>query len=201
MEDACNPSSPPSFRNKIKDSLCFSCCFRRRDGGGHFSIHHCPPSPSDDSPAVVWVKPHDHSLLEIKDKCRAMLGLAGAKHRRHSSVEFRYDPLSYAMNFEDGFDCDDEAPLRNFAARLPPPPVPSAVSWKRSPLLLRKTESARGCCFALNGFWFVNIISLFCYRNLLRLTLMLINFGEFIAFCLWMLLSNSGSEGYTKLLQ
>ncbi|KAG6424203.1 hypothetical protein SASPL_114617 [Salvia splendens] len=131
MKDDYNPPPPPSFKHKLKESLCFSCCFGRRNDS-HFSLHHSPPSPSDDNPEVVWIKakgPHDHSLSEIKDKCRTILGLPGAKHKRQASVEFRYDPLSYAMNFEDGFDCDDEAPLRNFSARLPPsPPVSSTLS-------------------------------------------------------------------------
>lgn len=134
MEDDANPPSPPSLKHKLKQSLCFSCCFRRRHGQGHhLPLHHSPPSPSDNNPTVIWFKtkgPHDHSLLEIKEKCRTMLGFSGVKHKRHSSAEFRYDPLSYALNFEDGFDYDDdEAPLKNFSARLPPsPPLTAAVT-------------------------------------------------------------------------
>lgn len=131
MDDDSSPPSPLSFKHKLKESLCFSCCFRRRNGS-HLPLHRPLPSPSDDNPAVIWIKtkePHDHSLSEIKDKCRTMLGFPAAKHKRQSSVEFRYDPLSYALNFEDGFDCDDEAPLKSFSARLPPsPPIPAAVS-------------------------------------------------------------------------
>ncbi|KAH6819185.1 hypothetical protein C2S51_002788 [Perilla frutescens var. frutescens] len=131
MENDSNPPSPHSFKHKLKNSLCFSCCFRRHRGSDHLPFHHSLSSPSDDNPPVVWIKtkgPHDHSLSEIKEKCRTVLGFPGAKHKRHSSVEFRYDPLSYALNFEDGFDYDDEAPLKNFSARLPPsPPIPAAV--------------------------------------------------------------------------
>ncbi|KAI3446818.1 hypothetical protein Pfo_003483 [Paulownia fortunei] len=56
--------------------------------------------PSDDNPTLIWVKtkgPHDHSLSEIKEKCRTMLGFSGVKHKRHSSVEFRYDPLIHGV--------------------------------------------------------------------------------------------------------
>ncbi|KAG8367518.1 hypothetical protein BUALT_Bualt16G0080200 [Buddleja alternifolia] len=115
-----------SLKHKLKQSLCFSCCFPRR--------YHSPPlSASDDNPPLIWVKPHhhDHSLSEIKEKCRSMLGISATKHhKRHSSTtDFRYDPLSYALNFEDAFEFDDEAPLKNFSARLPPsPPVTAAVS-------------------------------------------------------------------------
>ncbi|KAL0337597.1 UNVERIFIED_CONTAM: hypothetical protein Scaly_2034800 [Sesamum calycinum] len=127
MEDY---SNPPSLRHKLKQSLCFSCCFRRRSRPP--PPLDSPTSPSDDNPALIWVKtegPHDHSLSEIKDKCRSLLGLSGVNHKRYSSADFRYDPLSYALNFEDGFESDDAAPLKTFSARLPPsPPLPAAVS-------------------------------------------------------------------------
>ncbi|PIN08647.1 hypothetical protein CDL12_18775 [Handroanthus impetiginosus] len=120
MDDYANPPSPSSFKDKLKQSLCFSCCFRRRHRLHEHLALQSPPLPSGDS--------QDYSLSEIKEKCRSMLGISG-RHKRHSpAAEFRYDPLSYALNFEDGFDFDDEAPLRNFSARLPPsPPVPTAV--------------------------------------------------------------------------
>lgn len=126
-------SSPPSFKTKLKHSLLFSCCFRRR----RRQVLDSPPPPStvtassDDKPTVIWLKKkvasHDFKD-EIKDKCITVFSRIGnassGKHKRHSSAEFRYDPLSYSLNFEDGFDCDDEAPLRNFSSRLPPSPPP-----------------------------------------------------------------------------
>lgn len=69
---------------------------------------------------------------DIKDKCMTVFSRIGngsitGKHRKHYSAEFRYDPLSYSLNFEDGFDADDEAPLRSFSSRLPPSPPPPPV--------------------------------------------------------------------------
>ncbi|KAL2458007.1 hypothetical protein Adt_46117 [Abeliophyllum distichum] len=121
----------PSLKNKLKQSLCFSCCFRRcRHHSHHHPLNSLPPPcfVSDDKPTVIWIKtkvPHDQTLSDIKVKCRNMLGFSGTKHKRYSSAEFRYDPLSYALNFEDGCDDDgNEVPLRNFTARLPAsPPV------------------------------------------------------------------------------
>uniref|UniRef100_A0ACD5UJX8 Uncharacterized protein n=1 Tax=Avena sativa TaxID=4498 RepID=A0ACD5UJX8_AVESA len=49
--------------------------------------------------------------------------------------EFRYDPLSYALNFDEGAGSDDSDEgadaaaafrYRNFNSRLPPSPVPAA---------------------------------------------------------------------------
>lgn len=126
-------SSPPSFKTKLKHSLLFSCCFRRHR---RQVLDSPPPSStvtasSDDKPTVIWLKKKvaSHEFKdEIKDKCITVFSRIGnasrGKHKRHSSAEFRYDPLSYSLNFEDGFDCDDEAPLRNFSSRLPPSPPP-----------------------------------------------------------------------------
>ncbi|CAA2952901.1 Hypothetical predicted protein [Olea europaea subsp. europaea] len=116
----------PSLKNKLKQSLCFSCCFGRRRGH-HHPLNSLPPSSfvSDDKPKVIWIEPKgqpDLFLSDVKMKCRTMLGFSGTKHKRYSSAEFRYDPLSYALNFEDGCDDDDEVPLRNFTARLPASP-------------------------------------------------------------------------------
>ncbi|KAF7104591.1 hypothetical protein CFC21_105481 [Triticum aestivum] len=53
--------------------------------------------------------------------------------RRVAAVgEFRYDPLSYALNFDDGASVDgteaEDAAFRhrNFNSRLPPSPVPAS---------------------------------------------------------------------------
>ncbi|XP_022732403.1 kininogen-1 [Durio zibethinus] len=87
---------------------------------------------------------------EFKDKCRNLInrighgpghrhsrslshsnghGYQGYNHghgRRHSA-DFRYDPSSYALNFDEGSDDSqlDGFPFRNFSARLPPSPTSS----------------------------------------------------------------------------
>lgn len=130
-DDKYIPVSPPSFKTKLKHSFCFYCCLRRRHNGRHShrqvldSPPGPPPPPSDDRPTLLWLKtraPHDLKD-DIKDKCMTIFGRGGngsRRQRRHPSAEFRYDPLSYSLNFEDGFDDGDEYPLRNFSARLPP---------------------------------------------------------------------------------
>ncbi|KAK6162044.1 hypothetical protein DH2020_001885 [Rehmannia glutinosa] len=43
-----------------------------------------------------------------------------ARHRRHASADFSYDPLSYALNFDDDASSSyDEFHAMNFSARLP----------------------------------------------------------------------------------
>ncbi|KAG5593995.1 hypothetical protein H5410_035227 [Solanum commersonii] len=126
------PTSPPSLKQKLKNSLCFSFCFTHRNtttttATQLYSLDYHPPPPrppssSDENPSLIWIKP------DIKDKCRTIFNFIsngngnGNRHKRHSSAEFRYDPLSYSLNFED------EAPLTNFSSRLPqspsPPPPP-----------------------------------------------------------------------------
>lgn len=119
-------TSPPNLKQKLKNSLCLSCCFPHRRPPP-------PPSSSDENPALIWVNNEESSnLLKLKDKVLNVLNFVGTgsnRHKRHASTEFRYDPMSYSLNFEDGFDDDSEeiAPLRNFSSRLPPsPPVKSS---------------------------------------------------------------------------
>ena len=133
MED--EQSISPSFKNKLKQTLCLSCCFHnsRRETLGSSS------SSSDDRPTLVrapsvWLKSRVHELPEIGDKCRHLFHRIGRHHhhRRHSSSsDFRYDPLSYALNFDDSHL--DEAPLRNFSARVPATPPPEEADGLVNP--------------------------------------------------------------------
>ncbi|KAG8070051.1 hypothetical protein GUJ93_ZPchr0006g42991 [Zizania palustris] len=66
------------------------------------------------------------------------LGDAVVQWRRRVGApgEFRYDPLSYALNFDEGADDEYEGVdhraggllYRSFSSRLPPSPPPAAVS-------------------------------------------------------------------------
>ncbi|OWM71130.1 hypothetical protein CDL15_Pgr011257 [Punica granatum] len=98
-------SSAPSLRHR------HLCCF---SAGGDES------SPTGCS----WLRSKAQNLPEIRDRCRRLIGRS---HRKagHGSPEFRYDPLSYALNFEDSWnreDQDEESPRSNFLARLPATP-------------------------------------------------------------------------------
>ncbi|KAM3321419.1 hypothetical protein P3S67_008621 [Capsicum chacoense] len=111
-------SPPSSLKQTLRNSICFSCCFP----------HRRPPPPppqqppsSDQNPALIWVNSEESSL---KNKVLGIFSFSN-RHKRHSSTDqFRYDPLSYSLNFEDGFDDDEQeaAPLRNFSSRLPNSP-------------------------------------------------------------------------------
>ncbi|KAI8570539.1 hypothetical protein RHMOL_Rhmol01G0042200 [Rhododendron molle] len=102
MEEQSNKS--PSLRNKLRQTLCLSNCFPKND---------------------------NHRREALENKCRDLINRIGRHlQRRHCSMaDFKYDPLSYALNFDEGdFNEDYErlaeaAPRRKFSARvsaLPP---------------------------------------------------------------------------------
>ncbi|KAJ4709674.1 Interleukin-2 receptor subunit beta like [Melia azedarach] len=123
-----------SFKQKLKSSLSLSCClhnnFRPRP------LHHDEEILTPDiKPTARLVRTssshhHHHDFPELKDKCKNFISRVSGggnrpRHiRRHSSADFRYDALSYALNFDESSDDRqfDEYPLRNFASRLPPSP-------------------------------------------------------------------------------
>jgi hypothetical protein len=67
--------------------------------------------------------------LEFKYKYRCFIGKRGKNRKRHCSEEFRYDPESYSLNFEDDVHKEDELPLKSRLPATPerlvaaPPPV------------------------------------------------------------------------------
>ncbi|XAR66810.1 hypothetical protein NMG60_11013154 [Bertholletia excelsa] len=115
MED--EQCTSPSLKDKLRQTLCLSCCFRNSRRESLVS-----PTSSDYRPTLV------RASSEIRDKCRHLINRIGRNQQRRntSSADFRYDPLSYSLNFDEA-DLD-EAPLQNFSSRLPssPPlrPVP-----------------------------------------------------------------------------
>ncbi|KAK3021241.1 hypothetical protein RJ639_047513 [Escallonia herrerae] len=130
MEDE-RETSALRHRRK-KSSMSLSSCFHRRRGSfdSSSSASSAPlPSPNLKSPPPSWLRSKAHELPEFRGKCRSLMSKMG-RHRRHSS-DFSYDPLSYALNFEEddhGVAETEEAPFRDFASRLPSsPPTPRAV--------------------------------------------------------------------------
>ncbi|GLT63341.1 hypothetical protein SLA2020_359140 [Shorea laevis] len=108
------PSTAPSLRHKLK-LFCFSA-----------SVHHSEPPEADHdktrSPRspYAWIKSTAQDLPEIRDRCKNLIsriGWARSRNHRSHSADFSYDPLSYALNFEDDTRVLDELPL-NFSARL-----------------------------------------------------------------------------------
>ncbi|RVW43770.1 uncharacterized protein LOC104880693 [Vitis vinifera] len=112
MEDPHTNPSPSSLKDRLKSSLCLSCCFRTNPR------QNLESDEKSIKPSCVWLKSRAQDLPEIKEKLVSQF-----RGRRHSS-QFRYDPLSYSLNFDQGIDENhvDQIQFRNFAARLPPTP-------------------------------------------------------------------------------
>lgn len=123
-----SPSQPPSssLKQKIRSASCFSCCFRASEAG-------------DEQPVVgsslirsssTWIRSKAGELPDIKERYRWLITRSGKSSRRGFG-EFRYDPLSYALNFDEGGEEEaDEADgfrYRNFSARLPATPLQPAA--------------------------------------------------------------------------
>ena len=128
--DSNKQHSSLSLKNKL-NILCASCC--------SFS-----DSEEDDVKKVLEHSNNRHTLSSlikselphIKELCATIFSAKNGKNHRSNSVEFKYDPLSYALNFEDDDSHLDEYPLRNFSSRLPTSPkkemkniVVSSRSW------------------------------------------------------------------------
>ncbi|XWS27130.1 hypothetical protein CRYUN_Cryun26dG0089600 [Craigia yunnanensis] len=138
-----SPISPASLKQKLKSSLRLPWLRHHHHQRTALSASTTPRSTPSPSPkANVHNKPRlsttSSSTLkspEFKDKCRNLINRIGHGHgpgHRHShnhgrrhSADFRYDPSSYALNFDEGCEDSqlDEFPFRNFTARLPPSPT------------------------------------------------------------------------------
>ncbi|KAF8400569.1 hypothetical protein HHK36_013868 [Tetracentron sinense] len=138
MEDERETSS---LKNKLKSSICLSCCFRN----GHHETLESEEKPRLIRSSSTWLRSRAHELPEVKEKCRNLISRIG-KGRKHSA-DFRYDALSYALNFDEGFGDSqvDEFPLRNFSARLPatpPPPNFSTAKGVAPPMVVSREIAA-----------------------------------------------------------
>ncbi|KAF7152796.1 hypothetical protein RHSIM_Rhsim01G0052800 [Rhododendron simsii] len=106
-------NTSPSLRNKLKQTLCLSYCF---------------PNNNND---------HHHRREALENKCRNLINRIGRhlQRRRHCSMaDFKYDPLSYALNFDEGGFNEDckrlakAAPRRKFSTRVSAlPPLKTAA--------------------------------------------------------------------------
>ena len=106
--DGDSPAESSSNRRiKICDCLCFCFCFRGLVLTGSLSR----------------LRSTARELPVFKKRCKNLIARLRKRHR--NSVDFRYDPLSYALNFDDGENADAQM-MSSFSARLPasPPPPP-----------------------------------------------------------------------------
>ncbi|XP_074584069.1 uncharacterized protein LOC141840073 [Curcuma longa] len=133
--DPSPPSSPPSIKQRLRSSIPFSCCFRGSIVSATAAAEDQPASLVRSSAA--WLRSKAQDLLEIVGQCPGLVPTIGRRHHHHRrSCDFRYDPLSYSLNFDEGPDEDDailagsgERPFGHpsFSSRLPPssPPRPA----------------------------------------------------------------------------
>lgn len=117
---------PDMARDRFRLSGCLSCCFpggRREAADGD----------DGEQPRLVrasssWLRSRAQDIPELREKCRSLISRMGRRSGRRHPADFRYDALSYAMNFDEG---EDEALVgdfryRNFSSRLAPTPPPAS---------------------------------------------------------------------------
>ncbi|XP_073103746.1 uncharacterized protein [Elaeis guineensis] len=150
-------SSPPSSRKKkFHCSPFFSFCFGGAGG-----------PPKEARPASLlrssstWLRSKAKELPELRERCRHLLSRIGGHRRRAGG--FRYDPLSYALNFDEGDD--SRGYFEAFRYRKPsgrlsvsPAPAPSGtrlahetikeimqIVWSMA-RRISKRRNDEGCC-------------------------------------------------------
>ncbi|KAJ4836880.1 hypothetical protein Tsubulata_015769 [Turnera subulata] len=86
-------------------------------------------SPRENANANAVSSPRDKAKQFISRIGRRSHGHGHSHghHRRHSlSADFRYDAMSYSLNFDEGMDegeCGEDPLRRTFSSRLPPSPT------------------------------------------------------------------------------
>ncbi|XVE97373.1 hypothetical protein REPUB_Repub03eG0014100 [Reevesia pubescens] len=127
MYDSCNFSSP---RERVKEKMKSSiCCFRSTLYEGVADLEE-----------LEEVKARTPRSPYIKEKCKNLIAKMGKGGRKHyNSSDFSYDPMSYALNFEDKSSRADELPFINFTSRLPATPERSSTvkSLEATPVSVR----------------------------------------------------------------
>ena len=129
MADDFGSRSSPKRSSRLSE--CLSCCFGSGAGREGFEPTQESQTASFVRSSSVWIRSKAQEIPEIKDKCRGLISRMRKPQRQ--STDFRYDPLSYALNFDEGPDYDEggevspaEFRYRSFSARLPAtPPHPT----------------------------------------------------------------------------
>ncbi|KAH0458149.1 hypothetical protein IEQ34_013464 [Dendrobium chrysotoxum] len=126
MEYPKSQLSPP-LKQKIQSTSFLFCCFRG--------------AVAEEEPPMVaasllrssssWIRARVSELPDIKERYMGMLARKG-ESLRQGCGEFRYDALSYALNFDEGGEDDDgagaeETRYRRFSSRLPASPPQTVV--------------------------------------------------------------------------
>ncbi|XP_020102680.1 uncharacterized protein LOC109720177 [Ananas comosus] len=120
-------SSPPSLKQKLRSSVCFSCCFGA--GGDADDEYGGDGAPSLLRSSSTWIRARAQEIPDL---------VARMRRRRRFAGDFGYDPLSYARNFDEGAEDDAADPAgegfryRNFSSRLPASPAPPHAAMETS---------------------------------------------------------------------
>ncbi|XVF35642.1 hypothetical protein REPUB_Repub18cG0163600 [Reevesia pubescens] len=129
--ESCNfPSPRERMKEKMKSSIC---CFRSS-------------MPYMEGVAAVEqleeVKSRALRSLYIKEKCKSLIARIGkgGRSKQYNLSDFSYDPMSYALNFEDESNRADELPFINFTSRLPVTPdrSPAVKSFEATSVSVRR---------------------------------------------------------------
>ncbi|XP_026658995.1 uncharacterized protein LOC113462508 [Phoenix dactylifera] len=103
------PSSPPSSRKKkLRCSAFFSFCFGGAGG------------PPEEARPASLLRSSSTWLRTKVTELRRLVSRIGRPRRRAGG--FRYDPLSYALNFDEGNDSSGDSEA--FRCRKPPGRLP-----------------------------------------------------------------------------
>lgn len=114
-----NDCVSPSFRSKIKSSIC---CFRKQPvqlEALEYNQPRTPRSPRSPRSPYAWLKCQSQERRNLLG--RVCSAAATKSRKRYNSADLSYDPMSYSLNFEDDRIREDE-PFSSFSLRLPTSP-------------------------------------------------------------------------------
>ncbi|WOL16967.1 hypothetical protein Cni_G25755 [Canna indica] len=120
-----SPPTTPPLKTKHHHH-CLISCFRPCPSHAA-SDDKTSPRPLLRSP-TSWIRSKVHDFPDNCSRCPILpshYNWGKHHHQRRHSAEFRYDPLSYALNFDEGVAEDesaasaDELRHRRFSSRLP----------------------------------------------------------------------------------
>ncbi|XAR69636.1 hypothetical protein NMG60_11001313 [Bertholletia excelsa] len=125
MDDERETAYLRRHRRRKSLPISLSCCFS--NSGGYPDSSSC----SDTEKATPSTRSKAQESPDFRNRCRGFMSRIRGNPRRYSA-DLSYDPLSYALNFDDG--PSDEAYLDDFISRLPlsPPQQRSSVPRLKS---------------------------------------------------------------------
>ncbi|GFZ08326.1 hypothetical protein Acr_20g0001340 [Actinidia rufa] len=145
------------LRQQRRKKMSLSCCFHSRNLDTYADVSAASsPSVGKLSPIVSpssWFQSKGGDFPETKGKCRRsnFISKIGGRHaRRHHSADFSYDPLSYALNFDEGGQgASENVHIEKFSARLPVSPPHRRLRDLELPSPRRSPATPQIQCFEM----------------------------------------------------